>query len=114
MGAYAASKAGMIGLTRSLASDQAAKGIRVNAVFPGGTTTPADGEDNPGFMEYIANLHPMKRMASAQEITQAALFMLSDRASFMTGRTMVADGGMSVWLARATHRAGMLKACARV
>jgi NAD(P)-dependent dehydrogenase (short-subunit alcohol dehydrogenase family) len=98
MGAYAASKAGLIGLAQSLASDHAAEGIRVNALLPGGTVTPAGGEDNPGFMEHIATLHPMKRMANAKEIAQAALFLLSDRSSFMTGSPMIADGGMSVRL----------------
>jgi hypothetical protein len=98
MAAYAASKAGMIGLAQSLASDHAAEGIRINALLPGGTVTPAGGEGNPGIMEFIANLHPMKRMASAREIAQAALFLLSDRSSFMTGSPMIVDGGMSVRL----------------
>lgn len=98
MGAYAASKAGLIGLTQSLASDHAAEGIRVNALLPGGTITPAGGEENPEVMAYIAGLHPMKRMASATEIAQAALFLLSDRSSFMTGSPMIVDGGMSVRL----------------
>lgn len=98
MGAYAASKAGLIGLAQSLASDHAAEGIRVNALLPGGTITPAGGEGNPEALEFIANLHPMKRMASAKEIAQAALFLLSDRASFMTGSPMIVDGGMSVRL----------------
>lgn len=99
MGAYAASKAGLIGLTQSLAADHAADGIRVNALLPGGTITPSGGERNPDAMEFVANLHPMKRMASAREIAQAALFLLSDRSSFMTGSPMIADGGMSVRLA---------------
>ena len=98
MGAYAASKAGLIGLARSLASDHAADGIRVNALLPGGTVTPAGGEANPDVLEFIANLHPMKRMASAKEIAQAALFLLSDRSSFVTGSPMIADGGISVRL----------------
>jgi NAD(P)-dependent dehydrogenase (short-subunit alcohol dehydrogenase family) len=98
MGAYAASKAGQIGLAQSLASDHAAEGIRVNALLPGGTVTPAGGEGNPGVMEYVAKLHPMKRLAGAKEIAQAALFLLSDRSSFMTGSPMIADGGMSVRL----------------
>lgn len=98
MAAYAASKAGLIGLVQSLASEHAAEGIRVNALLPGGTITPAGSEGNPGVMEFIANLHPMKRMASAKEIAQAALFLLSDRSSFMTGSPVVADGGMSVRL----------------
>ncbi|WP_126975791.1 SDR family oxidoreductase [Frigidibacter oleivorans] len=99
MGAYAASKAGLIGLTQSLASDHAAEGVRVNALLPGGTITPVLGDDSPEVMDYIAGLHPMKRMAEAEEIAQAALFLLSDRASFMTGSPMIVDGGMSVRLA---------------
>ncbi|BCB21349.1 SDR family oxidoreductase [Bosea sp. ANAM02] len=98
MGAYAASKAGMNGLAQSLASDHASEGIRVTALMPGGTITPAGGEGNPDVMSFVANLHPMKRMASAQEIAQAALFLLSDRSSFMTGSPMIVDGGMSVRL----------------
>jgi NAD(P)-dependent dehydrogenase (short-subunit alcohol dehydrogenase family) len=98
MAAYAASKAGMIGLTKSIASDHANEGIRVNAILPGGTITPAGGADDPDFMSYIAGLHPMKRMAAPEEIAQAALFLLSDRSSFMTGSPMFVDGGMSVRL----------------
>lgn len=98
MGAYAASKAGLIGLVQSLAADHAAEGIRVNALLPGGTVTPAGGEGNPDLLDFVASLHPMKRMASATEIAQAAAFLLSDRSSFMTGSPMIADGGMSVRL----------------
>jgi NAD(P)-dependent dehydrogenase (short-subunit alcohol dehydrogenase family) len=98
MGAYAASKAGLIGLVQSLASDHAIDGIRVNALLPGGTITPSGGEGNPAALEFVANLHPMKRMATAKEIAQAALFLLSDRSSFMTGSPMIVDGGMSVRL----------------
>ncbi len=98
MGAYAASKAGLIGLVQSLASDHAAEGIRVNALLPGGTITPAGGEGNPEVLGFVANLHPMKRMATAEEIAQAAVFLLSSRSSFMTGSPMIVDGGMSVRL----------------
>jgi NAD(P)-dependent dehydrogenase (short-subunit alcohol dehydrogenase family) len=99
MAAYAASKAGMIGLMRSLASDHAAEGIRVNALLPGGTLTPAGGEgDPPTTMDFIANLHPMKRMALPTEIAQAALFLLSERSTFMTGSPVLVDGGISVRL----------------
>jgi NAD(P)-dependent dehydrogenase (short-subunit alcohol dehydrogenase family) len=99
MGAYAASKAGLIGLVQSLASDHAADGVRINALLPGGTITPSGGEGDPAALDFIANLHPMKRMASAKEIAQAALFLLSDRSTFMTGSPMIVDGGMSVRLA---------------
>jgi NAD(P)-dependent dehydrogenase (short-subunit alcohol dehydrogenase family) len=98
MGAYAASKAGLIGLVQSLASDHAADGVRVNALLPGGTITPSGGEGNPAVLDLIANLHPMKRMADAKEVAQAALFLLSDRSTFMTGSPMIVDGGMSVRL----------------
>jgi NAD(P)-dependent dehydrogenase (short-subunit alcohol dehydrogenase family) len=98
MGAYAASKAGLIGLVQSLASDHAADGVRINALLPGGTITPSGGEGNPAALDFIANLHPMKRMANAKEIAQAALFLLSDRSTFMTGSPMIVDGGMSVRL----------------
>lgn len=98
MGAYAASKAGLVGLVKSLASDHAAARIRINALLPGGTVTPAGGEGNPDALAFIASLHPMKRMAAPSEIAEAALFLLSDRASFVTGSAMLADGGISVRL----------------
>lgn len=97
MGAYAAAKAGLIGLTQSLASEHAADAIRVNALLPGGTQTPAAGSD-PAVLDFIAALHPMKRLAMPREIAQAALFLLSDRASFMTGSPMIVDGGVSARL----------------
>ena len=98
MGAYAASKAGLNGLVQSLAAEHAADGIRINSLLPGGTITPAGGEGNQEALDFIASLHPMKRMAAAEEIAQAALFLLSDRAQFMTGSPMIVDGGMSVRL----------------
>lgn len=99
MAAYAAAKAGMIGMTQALASGHAAEGIRVNALLPGGTITPAGGEGNPEVLDFVADLHPMKRMAAAKEIAQGALYLLSERSSFMTGSPMIIDGGMSVRLA---------------
>lgn len=99
MAAYAASKAGLIGLTQSLASQHAAEGIRINALLPGGTVTPSGGEGDPATLEFVAALHPMKRMASAKEIAQAALFLLGERSTFMTGSPMIVDGGISVRLA---------------
>lgn len=97
MGAYAASKAGLIGLVQSLASDHAAAGIRVNTILPGGTMTDMAGSD-PTVHEFIAGLHPVKRMAAPREIAQAALFLLSDRASFVTGSPLAVDGGMATRL----------------
>ncbi|MTI01506.1 SDR family oxidoreductase [Roseibium sp. RKSG952] len=97
MGAYAASKAGLIGLTQSLASDHAANGVRVNTILPGGTKTDMAGDD-PATHDFIADLHPVKRMAEPEEIAQAALFLLSDRSKFVTGSPLAVDGGMATRL----------------
>lgn len=97
MAAYAASKAGLMGLVQSLAIDWSGQGIRVNAVLPGGTRTAMAGDD-PDTIDFVAGLHPMKRLADPEEIARAALFLLSDEASFVTGAPLIADGGMSVRL----------------
>ncbi len=97
MSAYAASKAGLIGLAKSLASEHGADGIRVNTLLPGGTKTAMAGDD-PTVHEYIAGLHPLNRMAEPEEIAQAALFLLSDQSTFVTGSTLIADGGISIRL----------------
>lgn len=98
MGAYAASKAGIVGLVKSLASEHASAGVRVNALLPGGTVTPAGGEGDAETLAFISSLHPMKRMAAASEIADAALFLLSERARFVTGASMLVDGGISARL----------------
>lgn len=95
MGAYAASKAGVIGLTQVLATEGGASGVRVNALLPGGTLTEMAGDD-PQFHEFARQLHALKRLASADEIARAALFLCSDEASFVTGTAMLADGGNSI------------------
>ena len=95
MSAYAASKAGVIGLTQVLASEYGAKGIRVNALLPGGTLTEMAGTD-PAHHEFVAGLHALKRLAAAEEIARAALFLVSDDSSFVTGTAMLADGGNSI------------------
>lgn len=97
MAAYAASKAGMIGMVQSLASEHAAEDVRVNAILPGGTKTAMAGDD-PETHNFIAGLHPLKRIAEPKEIAQAALFLLSDRSSFVTGSPMAVDGGMATRL----------------
>lgn len=97
MAAYAASKAGLIGLTQSLALDHASEQIRVNSLLPGGTKTAMAGDD-PDTHKFIANLHPMKRMGTPSEIANSALFLLSDLSEFVTGSTLTVDGGMSARL----------------
>ena len=97
MGAYAASKAGLIGLAQSLSAEHGADGIRVNTLLPGGTRTAMSGND-PDIHEYVAGLHPLGRLADPEEIAEAALFLLSNRASFVTGSAMTVDGGISIRL----------------
>lgn len=95
MTAYAASKAGIIGLTQSLAVEYGAGNIRVNALLPGGTNTEMAGNDED-FLKFVINMHALKRIAEPEEIARAAAFLLSDDASFITGSAMLADGGNSI------------------
>ncbi|MEM7643459.1 MAG: SDR family oxidoreductase [Pseudomonadota bacterium] len=95
MGAYAAAKAGLIGMTQVLAAEHGPENIRVNTLLPGGTMTPMAGDDAE-FHEVVRGFHALKRMAGPSEIANAALFLLSDHASFVTGSAMIADGGNSI------------------
>lgn len=98
--AYAASKAGLIGLVQTVATEWGAKGIRANAVLPGGTDTPANVANAPDAGEevkaFVENLHALKRMARPEEIASVMHFLCSDAASFVTGGAFLADGGLSV------------------
>lgn len=98
MAAYAASKAGLIGLTQVLASEHGPQNIRVNALLPGGTDTPAGREfaNTPEALAFVHNLHALKRMATPDEIAQSALYLASDASSFTTGSAMLVDGGVSI------------------
>lgn len=91
MSAYATAKAGLLGLVRGITADYAAAGIRANALLPGGTATEMAGDDAQ--RAWAAGLHAMKRIADPEEIAQAALFLASDMASFVTGSAIWADGG---------------------
>lgn len=95
MGAYAAAKAGLVGLTQVLAAEHGTEGIRVNALLPGGTKTAMAPQD-ADTQTFISGLHALKRMAEPSEIAGAALFLLSAEASFVTGMAMLADGGNSI------------------
>ena len=98
-GAYTASKGAVLQLTRALALDVAARRIRVNSVCPGVIDTPLtreflDRADDPEALaaEYAA-VAPMNRMGTPQEIANCILFLASDEASFVTGTSLIADGG---------------------
>jgi NAD(P)-dependent dehydrogenase (short-subunit alcohol dehydrogenase family) len=97
-GAYAASKAGLVGLTQALATEFGSRGVRVNALLPGGTDTPMARQMNSTAeaMDRVAQLHALKRIARPEEIAEAALFLASDASSFMTGTAMLVDGGVSI------------------
>ena len=94
--AYSASKFGVVGMTYSAALDYAEKGIRVNAVCPGGVETPMVAEilrDQPGVLENILAAVPAKRLASPKEVAQAVIWLCSDLSSFVTGSALPVDGG---------------------
>jgi NAD(P)-dependent dehydrogenase (short-subunit alcohol dehydrogenase family) len=100
MAAYAASKAGMIGLVKGIAAEFGSKGIRANAILPGGTDTPASITNAPGagpeVLAFVEGLHALKRMAAPEEIARSALYLASDAASFVTGTALLVDGGVSI------------------
>lgn len=93
--AYAASKAGVGALSKSLAMQLAAEGIRSNAIFPGLTLTPLQSRwDTEDKVEAVGQYIPMGRVAKPAEMASAALFLLSDGASYITGTDLVVDGGV--------------------
>ncbi len=98
MGAYAASKAGLIGLMQVIAVEYGSHGIRANALLPGGTDTPMGraAANTPEARAFVEGLHALKRLARPQEIARSALFLASDASSFTTGACLMADGGVSI------------------
>lgn len=91
MAAYGASKAALMGLVKGIVADYGARGIRANALLPGGVDTQMAGDQAQ--KDWAAGLHAMKRIAQPEEIASAALFLSSPMASFVTGSALFADGG---------------------
>jgi NAD(P)-dependent dehydrogenase (short-subunit alcohol dehydrogenase family) len=94
---YAASKHGVIGLTKSAAAEYARYNIRVNAVCPGYTDTQmvAAIEDiRPGMVDKTLESVPMRRLGKPEEVAETVCFLLSDRAQFLTGQAIAIDGGL--------------------
>jgi 3-oxoacyl-[acyl-carrier protein] reductase len=92
--AYAASKAGLIGLTKALARELASRNIRVNAVSPGFIDTDMTSGLEPELKAKIAESIPVGRLGSADEVARAVLFLASDAASYVTGEVLKVNGGM--------------------
>jgi NAD(P)-dependent dehydrogenase (short-subunit alcohol dehydrogenase family) len=96
---YVVSKHGVIGLTKTAALECAKSGIRVNAVCPGNTHTPIIDrimEVNPEIIKNLIDSTPVGRLAKPEEIANAVIWLCSDAASFVTGHSMVVDGGYTV------------------
>lgn len=93
---YAASKAGLIGMTKSVAKELAARGIRVNAIAPGFITTDMTDAMPDKAREAILSQIPLGRLGAVEDVAEAALFLASDAASYITGHTLSVDGGMAM------------------
>jgi NAD(P)-dependent dehydrogenase (short-subunit alcohol dehydrogenase family) len=92
-GVYSASKAGVVGLTKYLATYWADKGIRVNTLIPGGVES---GQNEIFKQKYSARV-PMGRMAYAHELVGTLIYLASDASSYITGQEIIVDGGLSAW-----------------
>ncbi|NIA10924.1 MAG: 3-oxoacyl-[acyl-carrier-protein] reductase [Nitrospiraceae bacterium] len=93
---YAASKAGIIGMTKSWSKELARSGIRVNAVAPGFIKTPMTKKVPEKVINYMVKRTPLRRMGEAEEVANAVLFLSSNEASFITGHILQVDGGLTL------------------
>ena len=93
---YSASKAGILGLTKSLAKEVAARGVRVNAVAPGFIDTSMTEKLGEKARQALADVIPLKRTGKPEEIAEAVLFLASDKSSYITGQVLAVDGGMTM------------------
>ena len=93
---YAASKAGMIGFSKSLAAEVASRGITVNVVAPGFIATPMTDVLDDGQKETLLTRVPLGRLGTAAEIAASVVFLASDEAAYITGTTMHVNGGMAM------------------
>jgi len=100
LGGYAASKHGVMGLTRTAAIEYAKRGIRVNAVCPSYTNTDMVQrmlERNPGLRDALISASPMKRLGEPEEVGLAVAWLCSDESSFVNGQGLALDGGLTAW-----------------
>lgn len=102
--AYSASKGAVVALTRQLAADYAARGVRVNAVAPGAVRTPlsehqfrvraTDDDHYAALLQQMISRYPLSRWGTPEEVAEIVLFLASDRSSWMTGQVIPVDGGL--------------------
>ena len=93
---YAASKAGVIGMTKSLAKELASRGVTVNAVAPGFIDTDMTAALPQAARDALLPTIPTQRLGAAEEVAQAVAFLASDQAAYITGQVLAVDGGMSM------------------
>lgn len=93
---YVAAKHGVLGLTKTGALQYASRGIRVNAVCPGGIETPMMDSLPPEDRERITSMHPIGRLATAEEIAEAVVWLCSDRSAYLCGSALMVDGGYTI------------------
>lgn len=94
---YGASKAAIIQMTRTMAAHYGPFNVRVNCVTPGPFPNPAVQQDQPGFIRALAGKTVLGRIGASPEIVGPTLFLLSDGASYVTGQSLVVDGGWTIW-----------------
>lgn len=95
--AYSASKAAIIGLSRSLASELAPSGIRVNSVAPGVIHTDMMDDFSKQTLENLAEETPLRKLGSPKDVAEIVSFLASDNSSFITGQVVGVDGGFTIW-----------------
>lgn len=93
---YAASKAGIIGMTKSVAREMASRGIRANVIAPGFIITEMTAKVDPKYVEMWTKEIPMGRGGTVEEVAKAALFLVSDESSYITGQVLEIDGGRCI------------------
>jgi NAD(P)-dependent dehydrogenase (short-subunit alcohol dehydrogenase family) len=106
--AYGASKAGVVLLTKSVASQYGSRGIRCNAVAPGLVLTPAleHHYTTPEQIEASLMRYPMPRLCAPEDVANAVLFLASDEAAYINGTTLMVDGGATVYMPTAQFAGG--------
>ena len=105
--AYGASKAGVVLLTKAVAAQYGARGIRCNAVAPGLTLTPGAVDNaTPEYIDAALTLYPMPRLCKPEDVANAVLFLASEEAAYINATTLMVDGGATVYMPSAQSAKG--------